>query len=92
MTAVARIASAAQSIKAKRGMADQKRRTAFGSAVASRRIAIGFKQEDLANLMDVSVQQLSNVEAGRNWPSIPAYQKLCQALRVGVPPLMKGAV
>lgn len=89
MTATARIARAAKSIDNADARRDVKARISFGLAVKARRKELQLSQQELGNLMDVSMQQVCNIEAGLNWPAIPAYQKLCHALRVGYLPLMK---
>ncbi len=44
-------------------------------------------QVEFARTLGVSNKTLDNIEAARNWPSMPVYIKLCRALGVGTPPL-----
>lgn len=45
-------------------------------------------QAQLAAEVGGSNKSVSNMEYGRNWPSIPIYMKLCKALRTPPPPLI----
>lgn len=36
----------------------------------------------------ISLKQVSNVESGANWPSMPAYIAICKALGMPTPPLL----
>lgn len=63
--------------------------TSFGKAIASRRLHFSMGQVKLASSVGCSVGQISNMEAGRNWPSMPVYVKLCRVLKVATPPFLK---
>lgn len=56
-------------------------RTRLGKNVASLRVRRGLTQEALAEKVGVSARYIQNVEAGENFPSLPALARLRAALR-----------
>jgi len=52
----------------------------IGERIAARRKQLGFTQE--ANLTDISVNQLSNLENSRSVPTVETVLKLSEALKV----------
>src|SRR6478609_7514527 len=61
----------------------------FGVAVAARRRQLGMGQTEMSRDIGCTVSQVSNMEAGRNWPSMTVYFKLCRVLQVETPPFFK---
>ncbi len=60
----------------------------MGSSIRIIRKARGLSQTALASLMEISNKSLDNIEAGRNWPSLPVYITICRVLDLPTPPLL----
>jgi len=54
----------------------------IGERIAARRKQLGFTQEAISNLTDISVNQLSNLENSRSVPTVETVLKLSEALKV----------
>lgn len=65
---------------------DSERLNKFGTAIKLARITLGKSQLQLSVEAKISYSQMSNIENGRNWPSLPVYAKLCSLLGVYKPP------
>lgn len=63
---------------------------ALGDRISQVRETRGLSQTALAHLIGISNKTLENIEAGRNWPSLPVFIVLCKVLGVGRPPLLDG--
>lgn len=68
---------------------DGRRLRSYGRNVKRRRVEAGMTQAKLGKLVDVGVVQISNIENGVNWSSMPVYRRICEVLEVGLPPLMQ---
>ena len=64
--------------------------TQMGKRISARRKEIGLTQEKLAELMDVSIQMISNLELGKKAIRPENLIKLCQALNVSVDYILTG--
>jgi transcriptional regulator with XRE-family HTH domain len=53
----------------------------IGRRIARRRTELGLKQYELCELIDVNYKYVSNLETGRNAPSLEMVMKLCNALQ-----------
>ena len=53
---------------------------AIGEKIAKRRIAQGFTQEAVANLLDVNPSHISNIEHGRAHPSLTTLVRIANIL------------
>jgi transcriptional regulator with XRE-family HTH domain len=56
----------------------------FGTRLKQKRIAAGMTQDDLANLTGLSQPQISNLERGRNLPTLPTLDALERLLGAGL--------
>lgn len=56
----------------------------IGNKIAKRRIAQGFTQEAIANLLDVNPSHISNIEHGRAHPSLTALVRIAEILHCSV--------
>jgi len=54
----------------------------IGSRIAARRKELGFTQETVTNLTNISTNQLSNLENNRSVPTVETILKLSEALKV----------
>lgn len=61
---------------------------AHAAKVREARDAKGLTLRALSNEVGCSVNQLHNLEAARNWPSMVVYIRLCHALGMKTPPLL----
>lgn len=62
----------------------------MGRRIKTAREKASYTQEKLAELMDVSVQYLAKLEAGRVGISLPNFTKLCKVLGVSADYLLWG--
>ncbi len=61
-------------------MDDSKRKKILGLRVMQRRKQLGIKQSELAELMGVSDNQISNIENGKCYPKFGNFILLCDTL------------
>lgn len=62
----------------------------IGKRVSSRRKALGFTQEQLAEKMNVSIQMISNLESGKKAIRPENIVKLCSVLEISTDYLLTG--
>lgn len=62
----------------------------MGNRLRIARETAGFTQEYLAELVDVSVQYMSDLERGKVGTSLPTFRKLCNSLNVSSDYLLLG--
>jgi transcriptional regulator with XRE-family HTH domain len=86
MTAHAQVAALAPALKTKD---DKKLLKMFARGVQKLRKGRKLTRQQFADLIHLSYSNTANIELGHNWPSMPAYIRICEVLGVGVPPLMK---
>lgn len=67
-------------------MDDPVKRQLFGVTMRKRRKREGLNMTELSLKIGVSVKTYDNYEAGRCYPSLPVYFRICAALEVGTPP------
>jgi DNA-binding XRE family transcriptional regulator len=60
----------------------------LANQVKKRREALGIQQMSFAEEIGISNKTLHGIEAGRQWPSMPIYIKLCRRLEYGSIPLI----
>ena len=53
----------------------------LGKRIAQRRRDLGLKQNELAEMSDMSNNYLSNIETGRSIPSLTTFATLCKCLK-----------
>ena len=63
----------------------------IGSRIQARRKQMGFTQEQLAAMMDVSVQMVSNLERGNKAIRIDNLVRLCEALTTSADFILTGS-
>ncbi len=63
----------------------------LAAAIRDRRLKNGLNQTEFAEQVGVSNKTMDNIEAARNWPSVPVYIAICRVLRVGRIPLVRAA-
>lgn len=63
----------------------------IGSRIQARRKQMGFTQEQLAAMMDVSVQMVSNLERGNKAIRIDNLVRLCEALNTNADFILTGS-
>jgi transcriptional regulator with XRE-family HTH domain len=66
---------------------ESKLRVIFAQNVRDARIKRELSQRELAARAGCSNKQLSHVEQGRHWPSLPVYLGLCRELEQKTPPM-----
>ncbi len=64
--------------------------TEIGKRIQQRRKQMGYTQEQIANMMDVSIQMVSNLERGNKSIRIENLINLCQILQVSVDYILTG--
>lgn len=62
----------------------------IGNRISSRRRAMGYTQEQVADMMEVSIQMISNLERGNKAIRIDNLLKLCQILQVSTDYILTG--
>ena len=53
----------------------------IGSRISTRRKNLKLTQETLAEMVDMSINQISNIENNKSIPSVETILKLCEALK-----------
>lgn len=62
----------------------------IGKRIQQRRKQMGYTQEQIANMMDVSIQMVSNLERGNKSIRIENLVNLCQILQVSADYILTG--
>ncbi len=62
----------------------------IGNRISNRRRAMGYTQEQVADMMEVSIQMISNLERGNKAIRIDNLLKLCQILQVSTDYILTG--
>jgi len=62
----------------------------IGNRIVEKRIEMGIKQSELANLVDLNPSTVSQIESGNRQPSLEALINIANVLRVSVDYLIKG--
>lgn len=55
--------------------------TLLGKRIAQRRRALGFKQCEIAEMLDISNNYLSNIENSKSIPSLETFAAICDVLK-----------
>ncbi len=63
-------------------------KVSFGRYVASRRIDAGYTQQDLAVILSVNTNSISNIEKGVHYPKADKLFKLIEVLNLSIDTLM----
>jgi len=71
-----------------RGVASRRDLRHFARDIKKLRAAKGYSQTVFSRLVGISSKQLSNVECGNNWPSMPVALKICRLLGIRLPKVM----
>jgi transcriptional regulator with XRE-family HTH domain len=66
-------------------------RTLLASLIKERRRELGIFQIDLAELSDVSVRQLSDIETQKASPTVETLSKICETLGLSIELKVKGS-
>jgi DNA-binding XRE family transcriptional regulator len=67
---------------------EQKRLERFGAKLREMRQDSGYRtMRSFAPKIHITLKALYNIEAGRNWPSMPVYLRICKELKMPEPPL-----
>ena len=61
-------------------MIDKNCKNILGSRIMQRRKQLGIKQSELAELIGVSDNQISNIENGKSFPRLNSFIKICDIL------------
>lgn len=64
----------------------------LGKRIAQRRIALGYKQNELAEKVDMSNNYLSNIENGHSIPSLTTFVNICMQLETTPDMFLLGTV
>lgn len=64
----------------------------LGRRIAQRRIELGYKQNELAEMADMSNNYLSNIENGHSIPSLMTFAELCIQLKATPDSFLLGAI
>lgn len=64
----------------------------LGKRIAQRRIALGYKQNELAEKADMSNNYLSNIENGHSIPSLTTFANICMQLETTPDMFLLGTV
>ena len=59
----------------------------FGRQLRNRRKELRYTGVALCRLIGISSTNLSNIESGRNYPSLTVYLAICRSLELPKPPL-----
>lgn len=59
---------------------DEKKNAVIGARIMQRRKLLGMKQSELAELIGVSDNLISNIENGRSYPKLNSFMLICKAL------------
>lgn len=60
----------------------------FAAGIFARRLRLGYSRKRVADACGISYSQLSHLELGDNWPTVPVYRALCRKLKLRKPPLL----
>lgn len=60
----------------------------FSAALVTRRTELDISRRALSAFVGISYGQLSHIENAENWPTMPVYLKLVDALKCGKVPLL----
>ena len=63
-----------------------------GKRIQEYREKAGISQEDMADIVKMSVTSISNIERGRNYPSFENFIKICNAINVSTDLLLSDVV
>ncbi len=66
-------------------------RTDLATLIKERRKQLNISQLDLAELSDVSVRQLSDIETEKSSPTIETLSKICETLGLSIELKVKGS-
>ena len=61
-------------------LTEQDKKTILGSRIMQRRKQMGMKQSELAEAINVSDNQISNIENGKSFPRLCSFVKICEVL------------
>lgn len=59
---------------------EQNKKKILGSRIMQRRKQLGVKQSELAEAINVSDNQISNIENGKSFPRLNSFIKICEVL------------
>lgn len=68
------------------------KKNVLGSRIMQRRKQMGIKQSELAELINVSDNQISNIENGKSFPRLNSFIKICDVLDCNSDYLLSGIV
>ena len=71
-------------------MNENNKKTILGSRIMQRRKQLNIKQSELAEIMDVSDNQISNIENGKSFPKLNNFILLCDVLDCSADYLLSG--
>ena len=71
-------------------MNENNKKTVLGSRIMQRRKQLNIKQSELAEIMDVSDNQISNIENGKSFPKLSNFILLCDVLDCSADYLLSG--
>lgn len=73
-------------------MNEHERNAIIGARIMQRRKRLGMKQSELAELINVSDNQISNIENGRSFPRLNSFIMICSALNCTSDYLISGVM
>lgn len=73
-------------------MNDKNKNKIVGFRIMQRRKLLGIKQSELAELVGVSDNQISNIENGRSYPKLNNFILICKALNCNADYLLSGII
>lgn len=73
-------------------MKDVNRKNIVGSRIMQRRKQLGIKQSELAELIGVSDNQISNIENGKSFPKFSSFILICNALECNADYFISGII
>lgn len=73
-------------------MNNKNTRNILGSRIMQRRRELGIKQSELAEMLGVSDNQISNIENGKSFPKLNNFISLCNILKCNADYLLCGVL
>ena len=71
-------------------MEENKQKNILGSRIMQRRKQLGIKQSELAEIIGVSDNQISNIENGKSFPRLNSFILICETLKCNADYFLSG--
>ena len=73
-------------------ISDESAKQTIGLRIMQRRKQVGMKQKELAEALDLTVNQVSNIENGVSFPRMGSFLKICSVLQASPDYFLLGTI